>query len=192
MTEHGPGVPPPGGPQWAPPGGQASGPVPAQAPVHATQYAGAYPGAPGPYAVAPVPPRPDVRTGPVRVEPVPGTEFGLAIASVPPTFSGQAIGSLVAGIASIVVSLVVGCFGIAGGGEDWGVLVSGAFAILAGLLGLAGVGLGLVAVRLVKASRGRITGRGVAVSGIVCGASGVVLTAGGMLLALVTLVSVSS
>lgn len=184
MTEHGPGVPPPGGPQWAPPGQ-----VPAQ------QYAYPGGGAPGPYAVAPPPPvlpRPDVRSGPVHVEPVPGTEFGLAIASVPPTFSGQAIGSLVAGIASIVVSLVVGCFGIAGGGEDWGVLVSGAFAILAGLLGLAGVGLGLVAVRLVKASRGRITGRGVAVSGIVCGGSGVVLTAGGMLLALVTLVSVSS
>jgi hypothetical protein len=72
------------------------------------------------------------------------------------------------------------------------VLVSGAFAILAGLLGLAGVGLGLVATRLIKASRGRITGRGVAVSGIVCGGSGVVLTAGGMLIALVTLVSVSS
>lgn len=123
----------------------------------------------------------------MRVESVPGTEFGVAIQTVPPTFSGQAIGSLVAGIGSVVVSLVVGCFGLVGGGEDWGVLVSGAFAILAGLLGIAGVGLGLVAVRLIKASRGGLTGRGVAISGIACGGTGVVLTAGGMLLALVAL-----
>jgi hypothetical protein len=167
--------------------------MPQSAP-QAPQYAGAYPGGGGPgyYAAQPPqpfqgPPRPDVRTGPVHVEPVPGTEFGLAIQSVPPTFSGQAIGSLVAGIGSVTVSLVVGCFGIVGGGEDWGVLVSGAFAILAGLLGLAGLGLGLVAVRLIRASRGRITGRGVAISGIACGGTGVVLTAGGMLLALAAL-----
>ena len=125
----------------------------------------------------------------MRVEPVPGTEFGVAIASVPPTFSGQASGSLVAGIGSIAVALAVGCFGFLGGPAGWGVLVSGAFAILAGLLGLASIGLGLVAVRLIKASRGRFGGRGVAISGIVCGGSGVVLTAGGMLLALAALVA---
>lgn len=125
----------------------------------------------------------------MRVEPVPGTEFGLAIGSVPPTFSGQATGSLVAGIGSIMVSLAVGCFGIVGGPDGWGVLVSGAFAILAGLLGLAAVGLGLVAVRLIKASRGRFAGRGVAISGIVCGGTGVVLTAGGMLIALAATVA---
>jgi hypothetical protein len=202
MAEHGSG----GSPQWTPPGGPPAGPpaVPAPAPVSqpvsqpvpqpAPQYAGAYPGAapnfytapPVPYG-GPPPARPGGRSGPVRVEPVPGTEFGLAIASVPPTFSGQAIGSLVAGIGSITVSLVVGCFGFVGGGEDWGVLVSGAFAILAGLMGLAAIGLGLVAVRLIRASRGQFTGRGVAISGIVCGGTGVVLTAGGMLLALAAL-----
>jgi hypothetical protein len=210
MAEHGSS----GTPQWAPPGspanqasGPPSGPLPQPLPqpapqnVSAPQYAGAYPGGGTPpnfYTAPPPPgfghpvgpPRPDGRTGPVRVEPVPGTEFGVAIMSVPPTFSGQAIGSLVAGIGSVAVSLVVGCFGFAGGGEDWGVLVSGAFAILAGLLGLASVGLGLVALRLIKASRGRIAGRGVAISGISCGGAGVVLTAGGMLLALAALVSV--
>ncbi|GAA0915873.1 hypothetical protein Vau01_061830 [Virgisporangium aurantiacum] len=159
------------------------------------QYPGAPAGyyAPGPAGPLPRPPgpqpRPDTRGGPVRVEPVPGTEFGLAIGSIPPTFSGQATGSLVAGIGSIAVSLAVGCFGIVGGPDGWGVLVSGAFAILAGLLGLAAVGLGLVAVRLIKASRGRFAGRGVAISGIVCGGTGVVLTAGGMLIALAATVA---
>jgi hypothetical protein len=139
--------------------------------------------------VAAIAPQPGTRGGPVRVEAVPGTEFGVAIGTVPPTFCGQAIGSLVAGIGSIAVSLVVGCFGVVGGSGGWGVIVSGAFAILAGLLGLGSVGLGLVAVRLIKASRGSLAGRGVAISGIVCGGSGVVLTAGGMLLALAAVVA---
>jgi hypothetical protein len=123
----------------------------------------------------------------VRVEPVPGTEFGVAYLSVPPTVSGLAIGSLVAGIASIVISFVVGCFGLAGGKDGWGPIVAGAFAVLSGLLGLGGVGLGLAATRQIRNSRGRITGRGLAVAGIVCGGTGVVLTAGGMLLSLLML-----
>lgn len=212
MTEH-------GSPQWAPPSGQPVGQSvgqpaaqpaaqpygPAAQPAaqpyggHTGYYAAApppvpsgvpYSGAPmGPLPVQPVQPRADGRPGPVRVEAVPGTEFGIAIASVPPTFSGQATGSLVAGSASIAVSLAVGCFGIVGGADGWGVLVSGAFAILAGLLGLAGIGLGLVATRVIKASRGRFTGRGVAISGIACGSTGVVLTAGGMLLATAAVVA---
>jgi hypothetical protein len=121
------------------------------------------------------------------VEPVPGTDFGLAYVAVPPTFSGLAIGSLVAGIGSVAVSFVVGCFGIAGGSAGWGAIVSGAFAVLGGLLGLAAVGLGLVAVRQIKAARGRLTGRGVAIAGVACGGTGVLLTAGGMLIALLAL-----
>jgi hypothetical protein len=218
VTEHGspsgsPQWAAPGGPQGGQPGGQHGGqhgsqqggyhggqptgqpgfqpapPVPQYAGAPANYYAPGQPAVPVP--VPPVPAqRPDARGGPVRVEAVPGTEFGVAIASVPPTFSGQATGSLVAGIGSIAVSLAVGCLGLVGGPDGWGVLVSGAFAILAGLMGLAGIGLGLVAVRLIKASRGRFTGRGVAISGVACGGTGVVLTAGGMLLALAALVAV--
>jgi hypothetical protein len=195
MAEH-------GSPQWAAPGGQPvgqpapqpglqPGPQPGFHPAPPVpQYAGAPAGYYPPAGPVPAPaPRPDVRSGPVRVESVPGTEFGVAIATVPPTFSGQATGSLVAGIGSIAVSLAVSCLGILGGPDGWGVLVSGAFAILAGLLGLAAVGLGLVAVRVIKASRGRFAGRGVAISGTVCGGTGVVLTAGGMLLALAAVVA---
>jgi hypothetical protein len=140
-------------------------------------------------APAPVMPvqQPVPSAGPVRVDPVPGTEFGVAYLPVAPTSSGLAIGSLVAGIGSIVVALVVGCFGIAGGSAGWGAIVAGAFAVLAAVLGLGGVGLGLVAVRQIKAARGRVTGRGMAVAGISCGGAGVLLTAGGMLLALLAL-----
>jgi hypothetical protein len=125
--------------------------------------------------------------GQVRVEPVPGTEFGLAYVPVAPTSSGLAIGSLVAGIGSIAVALVVGCFGLVGGAAGWGPLVSGAFAVLAALLGLGSVGIGLVSLRQIKAARGRITGRGVAVAGISCGGSGVLLTVIGMFVALAAL-----
>jgi hypothetical protein len=125
--------------------------------------------------------------GQVRVEAVPGTEFGVAYVPVAPTASGLAIGSMVAGIGSILVALVVGCFGIAGAQDGWGAIVAGAFAVLGGLLGLGSVGLGLVAVRQIKATPGRLTGRGMAIAGISCGGAGVLLTAGGMLVALVAL-----
>ena len=46
--------------------------------------------------------------------PVPGTEFGLVQLRVVPITSGLAIGSLIAGIASILVSFLVLCFGLAG------------------------------------------------------------------------------
>lgn len=93
------------------------------------------------------------------MEPVPGTRYGLAIYSAPPATSGQAIGGLVAGIGSVLVSLVVGCFGFgamasaaAGQAAAWGALVGGAFAILATLLGVAGLGLGLAGLRQIRTS----------------------------------------
>jgi hypothetical protein len=123
----------------------------------------------------------------VRVEAVPGTEFGVAYLNVPPTVSGLAVGSLVVGIGAIVMSFVVGCFGAVGGNAGWGPIVAGAFAVLAGLLGLAGVGLGFAATRQIRNGRGQITGRGLAVAGMVCGGTGVVLTGGGMLLSILML-----
>lgn len=191
---------PGGSSQWASPGGyqQPAAPVEQYAPAYPATYSAAPYGPPvpvgpqpgsAPYGPPPPVPGPQLRPlpGQVRVEPLAGTEFGVAYLPVPPTSSGLAIGSLVAGIGSVAVALVVGCFGVAGGEAGWGAIVSGAFAVLAGLLGLGSVGIGLVSMRQIKAAHGRITGRGVAIAGISCGGAGVLLTAGGMLLALVAL-----
>jgi hypothetical protein len=182
---------PGGSSQWAAPGGYQQ-PQPQYPPAYPTSYSGAPYGGPvmppGPAVYGPQPvPAQRPLPGQVRVEPVPGTEFGVAYAPVAPTSSGLAIGSLVAGIGSIAVALVVGCFGVAGGAAGWGPLVAGAFAVLGALLGLGSVGLGLVSIRQIKAARGRITGRGIAIAGISCGGSGVLLTVGGMFLAVVAL-----
>jgi hypothetical protein len=111
---------------------------------------------------------------PVRVEPVPGTPYGLAIFGPPATTSGPAIGALVAGVASIVVSFLVGCVGL----DGWGILAAGAFAILAGCLGGAGIALGLVGARQTRRPSGssRSTGRSLAIAGGVCGAVGLGIT----------------
>jgi hypothetical protein len=111
---------------------------------------------------------------PQRVEPVPGTPFAVAYLPVPKATSGPAIGSLVAGIGSLLVMLLVGCLGLIAAQANVGALVGGAFAVLATALGLAGVGLGLVGVRQVRSAQ--IGGRGLAISGIACGAAGVALS----------------
>lgn len=128
---------------------------------------------------------------PVRVEPVAGTPYGLAIFGAPSATSGPAIGSLVAGVAAILVSFVVMCLGLAGAGGGWGAPVAGAFAILAGFLGFAGIGLGVVGTRHVRrgapspdegptgvagAPAATIRGRGLALAGLICGVTGVVVT----------------
>jgi hypothetical protein len=130
-----------------------------------------------PYPPAP-PPR-EAWRGPSRIEPVPGTAFGVAYIDLPPVASGMAVGSLVAGIASLLVSMLVGCFGLAGAQAGWGGWVAGAFAVLASLLGLAAIGLGLAGVRQIRRARAqavRITGGGLAIAGVSCGAGGVGLT----------------
>jgi hypothetical protein len=154
----------------------------------------------GPYGQPPVPPqvppphptgylapRPATTTlpAPVRIDPVPGTIFGIAYLGVPPLVAGQAIASLVVGIGSILVATVVGCFGLFGAKGGWGPLVGGAFAVLAFLLGLAGLGLGLFGLRRIRQSGGQITGRGLAIAGISCGLVGVGLTAISLLMAVV-------
>lgn len=114
---------------------------------------------------------------PVAFEPVAGTPFGVAIVGVAPTASGPSAASLVAGVGSVLVSLVVGCFGAVGAKDGWGPTVSGAFAVLAGLVGLASVALGVVGLRQVRrAGKDRLTGRGAAIAGIICGALGLALT----------------
>lgn len=132
-------------------------------------------------APPPAPPPRDAVRRPTRVEPVPGTGYGLAIFGAPPVTSGPAVGALVAGVAALLVSLVVACVGLAdaiasdsgGGAAGWGALVGGAFAVLTGFLGLAGIGLGTVGLRQTRgtgpAGESRVRGRGTAISGMVCG-----------------------
>ena len=59
-----------------------------------------------------------------------------------------------------------------------GSTVSGAFAVLAGLAGVAAMALGLVGRRQIRRSEGwrGVTGKGLAMAGIICGAVGVALT----------------
>jgi hypothetical protein len=110
----------------------------------------------------------------------------VAVVGVAPTTSGRAVASLVAGVGSILVSLVVGCFGVLGGQGGWGPKVAGAFALLAVFAGAASIVLGRLAQleirRRPEAERPR--GRGVALAGIICGATGLGLTVLGFLLAL--------
>ncbi|MGE5829998.1 MAG: hypothetical protein ACM30G_16800 [Micromonosporaceae bacterium] len=147
---------------------------------------GAYPsggGYPVPVGYPPPPPRVGLPR-PVAIEAIPGTPFGVAIVGIAPTASGPSAASLVAGIASILVALVVGCFGVLGANDGWGPIVSGAFAVLAAVIGGASVTLGVVGLRQIRRARPvQLTGRGPAIIGIVCGALGLILTATAMIAA---------
>lgn len=153
--------------------GQWSG----EPPTYARAGAGLQPvGGPVPPAAVPPPP-PDGRWRPERVDPVTGTPFALVRLQVAPVLSGAATGSLIAGIASILVSFLVLCFGLAGSSDNWGGWVAGAFALLGVLVGGGAVGLGGFALRQIASSarpgRMRFTGRGTAIAGISCGIAGV-------------------
>jgi hypothetical protein len=112
---------------------------------------------------------------PVRVQPVPGTPFGLAILGTKPITTGLASGSLIAGIAALLVSLIAGCFGLVGARGGWGGLAAGAFAVLSGLLAVGAMVLGLLGMRQIRRSSA-LTGKGLAISGLACGAVALVLT----------------
>ena len=152
-----------------------------------TQQPGSWPGQPQPPAV--MLPRAGEAWTPERVEPVPGTEFGLVRLRVAPITSGRAIGSLIAGIASILVATLVLCFGVAGSAQGWGGIVAGAFALLGALAGSGAIVAGLIARRQINGSgqsgRVRFTGRGIAIAGISCGGAGVGIAALTLLLVLV-------
>jgi hypothetical protein len=131
-------------------------------------------GRPAPVATLPR----DTWRAPTRIEPVPGTPFALGYLSVPPAMSGMAVGSLVAGIASVLISFLVACFGLVGAGPGWGAWVAGAFAVLAVVIGAAGIGLGLAGMHQIRKAgpAAGIRGRGLAIAGLVCGAAGVAVT----------------
>ncbi|PZF81510.1 phage holin family protein [Micromonospora deserti] len=118
---------------------------------------------------------------------MPGTPFGVVHLDVPPVTSGLAVGSLVAGIVSILVSLLVICFGLAGG--DWdGVWAAGAFTVLGALAASGAIVAGLLGLRQIRRPAPppsvRFTGRGLAFAGISCGAAGLLLSLLGLGLAL--------
>nr|WP_296074005.1 hypothetical protein [uncultured Actinoplanes sp.] len=169
--------PPPYPSHPAQPGGAQ--PYPSYGPTH--------PSAPFPAAVPPPPPA--GRWQPERVEPLPGTEFSLVQLRVQPIVSGLAIGSLVAGIGSILVSLLVFCFGLTGSSRGWGGWVAGAFTVLSVVVGAGAIAVGLGARRQIRRSghtgQVRFTGGGVAIAGISCGAAGAGIALGGLVLTLV-------
>ncbi|TDB72944.1 hypothetical protein [Micromonospora sp. KC723] len=121
------------------------------------------------------------------MDPVPGTPFGVVHLDVPGVTSGPAVGSLVAGVGSIVVSLVVICFGVAGArlGGAW---AAGAFTVPGVLAGAAAIVAGLLGRRQIRRAAPppavRFTGRGLATAGISCGAVGMLLSLSGLGLAL--------
>jgi hypothetical protein len=129
-----------------------------------------------PYPAPVPPPSPSGRWQPERVDPVPGTEFGLVQLRVLPITSGLAIGSLIAGIGSILVSFLVLCFGLEGAKGGWGGWVSGAFTLLSVVFGAGAVALGVVSRRQIRGSgqtgHVRFTGKGMAIAGIICGSAG--------------------
>lgn len=147
-----------------------------------------------PFTPPPVPPPPaEAQWRPARVDPVAGTEFALVQIEVAPVSSGLATGSLIAGIASIGVSVLVLCFGVAGSSDSWGGWVAGAFTLLAVLIGSGAVAVGLIARRQIRRSgkdgKLRFTGRGAAVAGISCGAAGAGIALLSLALALLLQVS---
>lgn len=179
---------------WTPPTAPAPVPVPAPAPGTGPGYPPPHPpvpyvAPPAGYPYVPPPPMPPQlppgvpRLRPNRIEPVPGTQFGVAIPAIQPTVSGLAVGSMVAGIGSAVVSLLVPCFGLVGAQRGWGALVAGAFAALAFLVGGGATGAAVAARRQLGASGGAITGRGLAITGLVCGMVGAGLSVLGLGLA---------
>jgi hypothetical protein len=112
---------------------------------------------------------------PARIDPVPGTPYGLAILPIRPILTGLASGSLAAGIGGILVSGVVTLFALASASVDWGALAAGAFAVLALVLGGGGVVLGSLGLRQIRRSSA-LTGKGLAVSGLICGGVAIVVT----------------
>jgi hypothetical protein len=150
-----------------------------------------YPAA-APPAQVPLP-SPSGRWQPERVEPLPGTEFGLVQLRVMPVTSGLAIGSLIAGIGSILVSILVLCFGVWGADGGWGGWVSGAFTVLSVVVGAGAVAVGLVSRRQIRRSghtgHVRFTGAGMAISGLICGCAGAGIALLALALALVLQVS---
>ncbi|MEV6928242.1 hypothetical protein AB0M46_27660 [Dactylosporangium sp. NPDC051485] len=158
-------------------------PNPYQYPAHPPQPQPPYPSQPQPYALPPAYAGAPSASPMMRVDLVQGTPFGVAYPTIHPIPSGQAIGAMVAGIASILVGLFSMCLGASGAEAGWGLTASGAFTVLGVFIGAGALILGLLGNRRVRQSAGQVTGRGMAISGIVLGAVGAGLALLALLLA---------
>ncbi len=112
---------------------------------------------------------------PVVVAPVAGTPYGLAVVGLTPTRSGPAAASLPLGLASIFAAFVVLGFGALGARDGWGPAVSGAFVLPSVFAAVAALVLGRVGINQYRRGAGLVSGRGVAVAGMVCAVIGLVL-----------------
>lgn len=188
-----------GSPQPAGPGRHPQAPGEALSPWARGGSAEHQPQRPGPYGYAggassrvmPPPPR-EGSWKPARVEAVAGTNFGVVHLEIAPVASGFAVGALIAGIAALLIGVLVVCFGVLGASSGWGAWVAGAFTVLGLVAGGGGVGLGVAALRQIRRSgqpgRVRFTGRGSAIGGAWCGGIGATVSL--VALALVVVVQV--
>jgi hypothetical protein len=124
----------------------------------------------------PLPPRAGPPAGsaygyPARYAAAPGTgQFQLALPQLGTIVAGPAVGSLVAGIAAIVVSFGLMCAGATGNAiVIVAVTVLGVFFVAAAGL------LAAVSLRQIKRSAGEYRGRGMAIAGIACGGAAAVI-----------------
>lgn len=90
---------------------------------------------------------------------------------------------MTAGIGSILVAGAVWCFGLLGADGGWGGLVAGAFCVLAIFLGAGGLALGGVALRQIRRDSS-MKGRGLAITGMICGGVGLLLAIVGVIVAI--------
>jgi hypothetical protein len=148
---HGDVAPPPMPP--VPPGGwQAPTPAPPSAPPPAPAP---HHGAPPPTGPAyPAAPPPAAYGQPQAYGPPQGYAYGYPTA---PRNDGMAIAALCCGIAAIPLTLFCG---------------------LGVVLGVLGLVFGLVSMRKIDRAAGALTGRGMALAGVICGAVGLVLSLG--------------
>ncbi|MEV1144902.1 hypothetical protein [Micromonospora sp. NPDC049799] len=116
-----------------------------------------------------------------------GTPFGVVHLDVPPVTSGLAVGALVGGVVSILVSLLVICIGLVAR-DQGGVWAAGAITLLGALTGAGAAVAGLLGLRQIRRPAAppavRFSGRGLALAGVSCGAAGVLLSLVGLGLAL--------
>ncbi|SCL20019.1 hypothetical protein GA0070616_1877 [Micromonospora nigra] len=116
---------------------------------------------------------------------MPGTPFGMVHLDVAPVTSGLAVGSLVAGVVSVLVGLLVVCIG-AVAGRGGGVWAAAAFALLGLLTGAGAVVAGLLGMRQIRRPAAppavRFTGRGLAIAGVSCGGTGLLINLLGLVL----------
>jgi hypothetical protein len=146
---------------------------PQQYPQYPPQYPAQQPPQYPPQYAQPVRPPSPALVPTMRVDAVQGTPFGVAYPTVQAVPSGPGIGALVAGIASTLVALFAMCLGATGASEGWGLAAGGAFTVLGVFLGGGALGLGLYGTRQIRRAEGRvITGRGMAITGVVLGAVG--------------------